>query len=60
MFYNSKIHRKRQTGSYSNLFIIFIPTVQIIDDNIKIDGRNSFDQPVNDDIKKYENIDNVD
>ena len=24
--------------------------------NVKIDGKNVFDQPINNDIKKYENV----
>ena len=34
----------------------FLPKVEIKDCNVKIDGRNFFDQPMNDDIKTYENI----
>ena len=34
----------------------FLPKVEINDCNVKIDGRNFFDQPMNDDIKTYENI----
>ena len=32
------------------------PKVESKDYNAKIDGRNVFDQPINDDIKTYENI----
>ena len=34
----------------------FLPKVEIKDYNVKIGGRNLFDQPVIDDIKTYENI----
>ena len=33
----------------------YIPKVEIKDCNIKIDGRNFFDQSINDNIKTYEN-----
>ena len=34
----------------------YLPKVEIKDYNVKIDGMNFFDQPINNDIKKYENI----
>ena len=34
----------------------YLPKVEIKDYNLKFDGINLFDQPVNDDIKTYENI----
>ena len=34
----------------------FFPKVEIKNYNVKIDGRNFFDQPINDDIKIYESI----
>ena len=34
----------------------YLPKVEIKDYNIKIDGKRFFDQPINDDIKTYENI----
>ena len=35
----------------------YLPKLEIKDYNIKkTDGRNYFDQPINNDIKKYENI----
>ena len=34
----------------------YLPKVEIKDDNIKIDGKNFNDQPINNDIKTYENI----
>ena len=34
----------------------YLPKVEIKDYNIKIDGRNLFDQPINNDIKTYGNI----
>ena len=33
----------------------YLPNVEIKDYNVKTDGRNFFDQPINDDIKTYEN-----
>ena len=41
--------RTRHTGYY-------LPNVEIKDYNVKTDVRNFFDQPINDDIKTYENI----
>ena len=34
----------------------FIPTVEIKDYNVMIDGRNFFDQPIKNDLKTYDNI----
>ena len=34
----------------------YLPKVEIKDYNVKIDGKNVFDQPINDAIKTYENI----
>ena len=34
----------------------FLPGVKIDDYNIEIDGRNFYDQPINDSIKQYDNI----
>ena len=34
----------------------YLPKVEIKDYNVKIDDRNIFDQPINNDIKTYENI----
>ena len=34
----------------------FLPRVNITDYNVLIDGRNFFDQPINDQIRKYENV----
>ena len=34
----------------------FLPRVNIINYNVLIDGRNFFDQPINDQIKKYDEI----
>ena len=34
----------------------YLPKVEIKDCDVKIDGRNFFDQPMNNDIKTYENI----
>ena len=34
----------------------YLPKVEVKDHNVKIDGRNFFHQPMNDDIKTYENI----
>ena len=37
----------------------YLPKVEIKDCNVKIDGRNFFYQPINDDIKTYENIEKM-
>ena len=34
----------------------FLPRVNITNYNVLIDGRNSYDQPINDQIKKYDEI----
>ena len=34
----------------------FLPRVDITNYNVLIDGRNFFDQPINDQIKKYDEI----
>ena len=34
----------------------YLPTVQIKDYNVKIDGRNFFDEPIKNDLKTYDNI----
>ena len=34
----------------------YLPKVEVKDDNVWIDGRNVFDQPINNIIKNYENI----
>ena len=37
----------------------YLPKVEIKDYDVKIDGKNIFDQPINNDIKTYENIKKV-
>ena len=39
--------------SHSNYYL---PKVEIKDYNVMIDGKNFFDQPINSDLKTYENI----
>ena len=34
----------------------YLPTVEIKDYNVMIDGRNFFDQPIKNDLKTYDNI----
>ena len=34
----------------------YLPKVEIKDYNVIIDGKNFFDQPINSDLKTYENI----
>ena len=43
----------RYRRSHSNYYL---PNVTIKDYNVMIDGKKSFDQPINKDIKTYENI----
>ena len=38
---------------------INLPTVEIKDYNVMIDGRNFFDQPIKNDLKSYDNIRNL-
>ena len=37
----------------------YLPKVEVKDYNVEIDGRNFFDQPINNDIKTYGNIRNI-
>ena len=34
----------------------FLPRIKINNYNIKIDGRNFYDQPINDSIKQYDEV----
>ena len=34
----------------------FLPRVKIDDYNIEIDGRNFYDQPINDSVKQYDKV----
>ena len=34
----------------------YLRKVEITDYNVKIDGKNFFDQPINNDTKTYENV----
>ena len=34
----------------------YLPTLEVKDYNVMIDGRNSFDQPIKNDLKTYDNI----
>ena len=38
----------------------FLPRVDITNHNVLIDGRNFYDQPINDQIKKYDEIRKID
>ena len=38
----------------------FLPTVEIKDYNVMTDGRSSFDQPIKNDLKTYDNIVTID
>ena len=49
----SSFEDKRVRESYRQYFL---PTVQIKDYNVKIEGRSLFDQPVNNDSGTYDNI----
>ena len=51
MYYLSK--KKNNGTSHSEYYL---PKVEIKEYNAKVDGRNVFDQPTNDDIKTYENV----
>ena len=37
----------------------FLPTLEIKDYNVMTDGKNSFDHPVNNDLRTYDNIQKV-
>ena len=49
LLFENEAGRRRHTGYY-------LPTVEIKDYNVLIDGRNFFSQPIRNDIKTYENI----
>ena len=49
MFCKNENGRTSHSGYY-------LPKVEIKDYNVKIDGKNFFDQPINNCIKTYENI----
>ena len=52
--YNNKEgNNKVSVDSYKNYFL---PRVKIENYNIKIDGRNFYDQPIKDSIKQYDQI----
>ena len=38
------------------MILYFLPRVKIENYNIEIDGRNFYDQPINDSIKQYDEI----
>ena len=46
---------ENETNRTSNLRY-YLPKAEVKDDNVWIDGRNVFDQPINNIIKNYENI----
>ena len=37
----------------------FLPTIEMKDHNVMITGRNFFDQPVKNNLRRYENIQNI-
>ena len=37
----------------------YLPKVEMQDYNVKIDGKHLFDQPINNDVKIYENISKI-
>ena len=53
--YNNKKNDNNEVSidSYNKYFL---PRVEIENYNIEIDGRNFYDQPVNDSIKQYDQI----
>ena len=51
--YNNKGDNKVSVDSYKKYFL---PRFKIENCNIEIDGRNCYDQPVNDSIKQYDEI----
>ena len=50
LFYHSK---RRVRESYKQYFL---PTVEIKDNNVMIDGRNFFHKPIKNDLRRYDNI----
>ena len=50
---NTAVNNQVSVDSYK---IYFLPRVKIENYNIEIDGRNFHDQPINDSIKKYDEI----
>ena len=51
-FVKSFEHEDGRTGHTG----YYLPKVEIKDYNVKVDGRNFFDQPINDDIRTHGNI----
>ena len=49
----SSFENENDRTSHSNYYL---PKVEIKDYNVMIDGKNFFDQPINSDLKIYENI----
>ena len=49
MFYENKNGRRSHSEYY-------LAKIEIKDYNVTIDGKNIFDQPINNDIRAYENI----
>ena len=43
-------------GKVCDFVQYYLPTVEIKDYNVMIDGRNFFDQPIKNDLKIYDNI----
>ena len=50
---NKESNNQVSANSYK---IYFLPRVKIENYNIEIDGRNFYDQPINDSIKQYDEI----
>ena len=51
--YNKEGDKKVSVASHKTYFL---PRVKIENYNIKIDGKNCYDQPINDSIKQYDEI----
>ena len=48
--------RENKNGTKNIHREYFLPRIQIESYNIEIDGRNFYDQPINDSIKQYDEI----
>ena len=61
MVYKSKLISGTDDNNVNNVKLVvplkyFVPRVDITSYNVLIDGRNFYDQPINDSIRKYDEI----
>ena len=52
-YYNTEVNNQVRIDSFKKYFL---PIAKIENYNIEIDGRNFYDQPINDSFKQYDEI----